>query len=271
MAMRRFAGKTVVITGGAGGLGRALAQCVGAAGARVALLDLAGERLEQAQQALRAAGIDVLGVGCDITGLDACLAAMTTVREAFGGIDVLVNNAGIAHRSLFAATAPAVIGKVMAINFFGAVHCTHAALPDIISRRGQIIAISSVAGFAPLVGRTGYAASKHALHGFFDSLRSEVAPLGVHVLIVCPSFIATGIDSRAIGGDGATLTRGKPMAGTPARPEDIADAIFQAACAERNLLLPGNSAKASWWLSRLAPDGYALLMTRKLASEFADT
>jgi short-subunit dehydrogenase len=90
----------------------------------------------------------------------------------------------------------------MTVNFFGAMHCTHAALEPLISRRGMIIVISSVAGFAPLIARTGYAASKHALHGFFDSLRSEVEPLGVKVLLVCPSFIQTGIEKNALAGDG---------------------------------------------------------------------
>jgi NAD(P)-dependent dehydrogenase (short-subunit alcohol dehydrogenase family) len=193
---------------------------------------------------------------------------MTRIREVFGPIDVLINNAGIAHRSLFASTTPAVIRKVMSINFDGAVHCTHAALTDLLARRGQIIVISSVAGFAPLIGRTGYAASKHALHGFFDSLRSEVAPLGVGVLIACPSFIATGIDGRALGGDGTTLTRGKPMTGKPALPLEIATAICRAACTDRELLLPGAASKVSWCLSRLAPKRYARMMAQRLGSEF---
>ena len=266
--MRSFADKTVVITGGAGGLGLALAQQIGAAGARVALLDIDASALASAQQGLQARGVAALGLACDVADLDACIGAMARVREVFGPIDVLVNNAGIAHRSLFAATMPAVIRKLMSINFDGAVHCTHAALPDILARRGQIIVVSSVAGFAPLIGRTGYAASKHALHGFFDSLRSEIAPLGAQVLIVCPSFIATGIDSRALGGDGATLTRAKPLSGKPAQPLEIASAICQAACAERELLLPGMASKISWWLSRLAPRRDARIMAQRLGSEF---
>lgn len=268
LTMRSFDDRTVVITGGSGGLGRALAEMAGAAGARIALLDIDRQALEEAQQQLQSRGVQALGLVCDVADLDACLNAMTRIRETFGPIDVLVNNAGIAHRSLFAATAPAVIHKVMSINFNGALHCTHAALPDLLARRGQIIVISSVAGFAPLIGRTGYAASKHALHGFFDSLRSEVAPQGVHVMIVGPSFIATGIDSRALGGDGNRLTRAKPLSGKPALPLEIARAICRAACAERDLLLPGMASKISWWLSRLAPRRYARLMAQRLGSEF---
>ena len=89
-------------------------------------------------------------------------------------VDLLVNNAGISHRSRSRDTDPEVIRRVMDVNFFGALACTHAALPHITRAAAWSIAISSVAGFSPLIGRTGYAASKHALHGFFDSLRTEV-------------------------------------------------------------------------------------------------
>ena len=101
------------------------------------------------------------------------------------------------------ATEPAVIRRVMEVNFFGAVHCTRAALGDLVRTRGLIVAISSVAGFSPLIARTGYAASKHALHGFFDSLRTELVDSGVDALLVCPAFIATGIERNALGADGA--------------------------------------------------------------------
>jgi short-subunit dehydrogenase len=106
----------------------------------------------------------------------------------------------------------------MEVNFFGALHCTHAALEDLVARRGMVIAVSSVAGFAPLVARTGYAASKHALHGFFDSLRTEVEPLGVKVLLVCPSFIQTGIEKNALAGDGSPVRHPQFIVGGRSTP-----------------------------------------------------
>ena len=106
----------------------------------------------------------------------------------------------------------------MAVNFFGALHCTHAALDELVARRGMVIAISSVAGFAPLIARTGYAASKHALHGFFDSLRTEVEPLGVKVLLVCPSFIETGIEKNALDGHGGPARHAQSIVGVRATP-----------------------------------------------------
>ena len=261
---REFAGRTVVVTGAAGGLGRALCLRFAAAGARVAALDrddavLQGLTFPEGTQALRLA--------CDVSREEDCVRAMAEARRAFGGVDVLVNNAGITQRSAFAKTEPEVIRRVMAVNFFGALHCTHAALDDLVARRGMVIAISSVAGFAPLIARTGYAASKHALHGFFDSLRTEVEPLGVKVLLVCPSFISTGIERNALAGDGGPVRHAQSIVGRRAAPEAMAEKIYRAAEAERRLLLPDRVSRLSWWVSRLAPRFYERQMVKKLGKE----
>lgn len=261
---RDFSGKTVVVTGAAGGLGRALAARFAAAGARIVALDrdaavLQGLTFPDDTQALRLA--------CDVSSEEDCQRAMAEARRAFGGVDVLVNNAGITHRSAFAATRPEVIRRVMEVNFFGALHCTHAALDDLVARRGMVVAVSSVAGFAPLIARTGYAASKHALHGFFDSLRSEVEPLGVKVLLVCPSFIRTGIEKHALAGDGGPARHAQSIVGSRSTPEAMAEKIFRAAEAERRLLLPDRVSRLSWWVSRLAPRFYERQMVKKLGKE----
>ena len=186
-------------------------------------------------------------------------------------MDLLIANAGIAHRSAFADTQVDVLRRVMDVNFFGAVHCTHAALPSLRQRRGMVVAISSVAGFSPLIGRTGYAASKHALHGFFDSLRTEVQDDGVDVLIVCPSFIDTGIDRAALGADGQPAAQSRTTTGATTQPEEVAAAILQAAQQRRQLLLFSFTAKAAWWLSRLWPTRYAAVMKKRLQSEIFPT
>jgi len=261
---RDFAGKTVIVTGAAGGLGRALCLRFAAAGARIVALDRDAAVL---QGLTFPDGVDAIRLGCDVSNEADCLDAMAEARRAFGGIDVLINNAGITHRSAFAHTESAVIRHVMEVNFFGALHCTHAALSDLVARRGMVIAISSVAGFAPLIARTGYAASKHALHGFFDSLRTEVEPLGVSVLLVCPSFIQTGIEKNALAGDGGPARHAQSVVGTRATPETMAERIFRAAEGEQRLLLPDRVSRLSWWLSRLAPRLYERLMVRKLGKE----
>jgi NAD(P)-dependent dehydrogenase (short-subunit alcohol dehydrogenase family) len=267
LSTRDFGGRVVVVTGAAGGLGQALCLRFGAAGARVVALDREAAALEALLARLEAAGIAAIGTACDVTREDDCLRAMAEARRALGGIDVLVNNAGITHRSAFTRTDPAVIRRVMEVNFFGALHCTHAALEDLVARRGMIVAVSSVAGFAPLIARTGYAASKHALHGFFDSLRTEVGPLGVKVLLVCPSFIQTGIEKNALGGDGNPARHAQSIVGGRSTPEAMAEKIFNAASEERRLLLPDAVSRSSWWVSRLAPRLYERLMVKKLGQE----
>lgn len=262
--MRSFDKAIVVVTGAAAGLGRALCEGFGCAGARIVALDRDEEALARTAVALQAAGIEVAAIACDVTDERAVGQAMQAGADAFGGIDVLVCNAGLSHHGEFARTAPEVIRRVMTVNFLGSVHCTHAALPQLLARRGMIIAISSVAGFAPLAGRTGYAASKHALHGFFDSLRSELDGTGVDVLLVCPSFIATDIDRHALDGEGRPYRGTKATTGRVATPEAIAAQILDAARRERRLLLPGATARLAWWVSRLAPAAYARIMVRRM-------
>ncbi len=264
MSLREFAGATVVVSGAAAGLGRALCERFGRAGARIVALDLDAAALEHSVARLHAAGIAATAHACDVADETACRQAIEDGAAGSGGIDLLVCNAGISHHGAFAHTRPAVIRRVMAVNFLGAMHCTHAALPALLARRGMIVAISSVAGFAPLVGRTGYAASKHALHGFFDSLRSELAASGVHVMLVCPSFIATDIDRHALDPEGRPFRGTKAVVGKPAAPERIADLVYEGARREQRLLLPGTTARLAWWLSRLTPAGYARIMAARM-------
>ncbi len=261
---RRLDGRVAVITGGAGGIGRALADALEARGARVALLDLD-------ESALAAAVADrggrPLAVRCDVTDADDCRAAIDRVVAELGGVDVLVNNAGISHRSPFAQTDVAVFRKVVDVNLMGAVYCTHAALPSLLERRGRIVAISSIAGFAPLLGRTGYAASKHALHGFFDSLRAELRPSGVSVTLVCPYFTDTAMRTSALDGQGNAASEPPPSMVTPLRPEAVAEAVVDGCLAGRRLVVPGAIGRASWWVSRLAPKAYEALMLRSQKGE----
>jgi len=267
VTQRDFTGKVVVISGAAGGLGRALARSFAAAGARIAALDRDAAGAEALAAELRSEGRQALGQGCDVTDAAACERAMAAVIETWGRIDVLINNAGITHRSAYRRTDPAVTRRVMEVNFFGSVHCTRAALDALLESRGLIIVISSVAGFAPLIARTGYAAAKYALHGFFESLRTELADDGVGVLMVCPSFIDTGIDRNALGGAGRPARHGQQVVGARARPEAVAAEVLRAAEHGRQLLLPGRMAKLAWCVSRIAPRYYARVMARRLRAE----
>jgi NAD(P)-dependent dehydrogenase (short-subunit alcohol dehydrogenase family) len=267
MARRSYAGRTVFVTGAGGGLGRTIALRFAAAGARIVALDRDGAGLESLGTEIGGRGGDCLALHCDVTDAEGCVQAVADGIARFGSLDVLVNNAGISHRSAFARTDLAVIRRVMEVNFFGAVNCTRAALPHLVAARGQVIAISSVAGCTPLIARTGYAASKHALHGFFDSLRSELAPLGVEVMLVCPAFVATRIDRNALGGDGGPADHAQVTVGQPLAAEDAAECVFEGAARGRRLLLVGATARQAWWLNRLAPRLYERIMSTRLRGE----
>ncbi|MBW7834910.1 MAG: SDR family oxidoreductase [Simplicispira suum] len=270
--MRSFAGRSVVITGAAGGLGQALVAVFLQAGARVLALDCNTQALVALREAMPPHGTDkaptLATLVCDITQPQDCTAAITQAVALWGGVDVLVNNAGISHRSLFEDTDPAVLRKVMEVNFFGAVHMTHAALPQLLARRGVVAALSSVAGYAPLLGRTGYCASKHALHGFFDTLRTEVQERGVQVTLICPSFITTGIGAAALGASGAAATTPRITTGGESSPNDIAQRILAALAQGKGQLLPDRTSRLAWWVSRLAPSWYARAMQRRVRAEF---
>ena len=264
MSRRGFSGRVILVSGAAGGLGTALCRRFAASGAQIAAMDLDAGRLDALTAQLRSSGTNALALPGDITDALACRHAVAQCRSHFGSLHGLINNAGISHRSLLRNTDPEVIRRVMEVNFLGAVYLTHAALPHIIEQRGVIAAISSVAGYAPLIGRTGYSASKHALHGFFDSLRTEVEDAGVAVTLICPSFISTGIDAAALNAGGPRLTTGGESS-----PDDIATRIHDAMAAGDSLLLPDRTSRLAWWLSRLAPATYARIMKRRVGAEFA--
>lgn len=267
MTRRTFNGKTIVVTGAASGLGRALANRFANSGASIAALDTNGSGLEQLRRELEIDGGACIALPCDVTEAEGCQLAIEATERRFGSIDVLINNAGISHRSGFTETGLDVIRKVMEVNFFGAVNCSKAALPALISSRGMIIAISSVAGFSPLLARSGYAASKHAMHGFFESVRTEVAPRGVDVLMVCPSFVDTDIDRHALAGDGEPVRHEKVVVGRRMTPEYVAARVHDAAAAGRRRLLVGSTARLAWWLNRTLPATFERAMARRMRSE----
>ncbi len=260
--------KVVAITGAAGGIGRAASWAFARQGARVTLLDVHAEGLQGLADTLAAAGSDALPLPGDLTDAASCAAAMDAIGARWGGVDVLVNNAGISHRSLFRDTTPDVLRRVMEVNFFGTVNITRAALPSLVARRGQIVAVTSVAGFAPLLGRTGYAASKHALHGFFDTLREELRADGVSVSLVCPSFVDTPLKQSALAGDGNAVRGGKAEVGKALTPAQVADALVDVVVHDRRQVVLSPIGRAAWWLTRFAPATYARIMRRTQLKEF---
>jgi NAD(P)-dependent dehydrogenase (short-subunit alcohol dehydrogenase family) len=227
MSHRFLQDKVAVVTGGASGIGLAACREFARRGAVIAMLDMDEEALRGISKEFSAKNIRVLAIACDVTLEESCKKAIDEVLAEFGQIDILFNNAGITQRGLFEKTETCVFRKVMEVNFFGSLYCTKAALPALIKTKGVIIVNESIAGVAPLLGRTGYSASKHALHGMFTSLRCELRQKGVHVMIVCPGFIRTNLQTRALGSDGNIATHEQTRVGTEDTPENVARKIIK--------------------------------------------
>jgi NAD(P)-dependent dehydrogenase (short-subunit alcohol dehydrogenase family) len=260
--------KVVVITGGAGGIGAALAKKFGQEGSRIALLDMDENALKGVEQELLARNVDVFARTCDVTQEEDCSKAIQEILDLFGRIDVLINNAGVTQISLFQDTPVAVLRRVMEVNFFGALYCTKAALESLIERKGIIIVISSTGGVAPLMGRTGYSASKHALHGLFESLRTELFHRGVHVMMACPGFTRTQLQSRALHRAKNQPWDEEDWVGRQANPEEVARAIYRGAVKRKRLLILTPVGKLSYYLNKFAPALYERMMVRKLERKF---
>lgn len=267
MGKRNFQGKVVLVTGAASGIGWALCNRFARAGARIGLLDMDRSALDSCKNQLAGQGTQTFAVHCDVSDQRSCESAVRAVAEHFGGIDVLVNNAGITQRGAFMDTRIDVFRQVMAVNFFGSLYCTKAAIETLVKRRGMIIVNESLAGLAPLLGRCGYSASKHALHGLFTSLRSEVRNRGVHIMIVCPGFIRTNLQKRALGCDGTVTDHPQSRLGAQGTPEAAATAIYHGAVREKNLLVLTPVGKLAYWISRIAPSLYERIMAAGLRSE----
>jgi NAD(P)-dependent dehydrogenase (short-subunit alcohol dehydrogenase family) len=259
--------KIVVVTGAASGIGASISKTFSRQGATIGMLDKDEKGVKAAAAELAGAGMTAVGLACDVSDENQCAKAIGEIIDRYGGIDILVNNAGITQRSAFVDTRLSVYRKVMEVNFFGSLHCTRFAIQSLIARRGMIIIIESIAGLAPLLGRTAYCASKHALHGLFTSLRSELRARGVHVMIVCPGFVKTNLQNRALGGDGQVTTHPQSRVGKQDSPDRIAEAVYRGSLKQKKLLVLSPIGKLTHWINRLTPGIYERIMTRQLKEE----
>ena len=200
--MRDYTGKTVWITGASSGIGEALAYAFGARGARLVLSARRAERLERVARGSGAR--DTLIVPLDLAQLDGLPGKVDEVIARMGAVDIMVHNAGVGQRSAVIDTDFAVDRKMMETNYLGPVALSKALLPSMLERkRGDFVVISSVLGVMSAKQRSGYCASKHALHGYFNALRAELSSEGISVLLVCPGHVSTEFSERALAGDGS--------------------------------------------------------------------
>ncbi|MEC7765281.1 MAG: SDR family NAD(P)-dependent oxidoreductase [Pseudomonadota bacterium] len=251
--------KTAVISGGNGGLGRALATRLEADGWHCVLMDVNVAGLEATPSRTP--------VQVDLTDAEALSVAAARIIADRPSIDLVIYNAGVSQIGPFAEATEASHRRVFEINYFAAVAMTRAFLAPIRASRGTHLAISSVAGFAPLHNRTAYAASKHAMEGFFASLRSEEADHGVRTQIAAPSFVATNIGNPDRTDDGI-LRPGAAADGVDyMTPDDAADVILRGLAKGRDFIPVGRVARLSWWIMRASPRLYARLMRRSISGE----
>jgi NAD(P)-dependent dehydrogenase (short-subunit alcohol dehydrogenase family) len=252
--MDAFAGKTVLITGASEGIGRALALRLAAQRAQLALNARNEARLAATARECVARGALALALPGDVSRREECAQLVARAVERFGGLDVLVNNAGITMWSRFDAISDlTVFERVLAVNYLGAVYCTAAALPYIKAAQGLIVAVASLAGLTGVPERTAYAGSKHAMVGFFESLRIELSGSGVGVTIVAPDFVLSQIHRRALGPDGAPLGK-SPMQESHIMTADECAALIVGAMRRRQrLLITSARGRLGRWTRLIAP------------------
>jgi short-subunit dehydrogenase len=203
MKKNLFKDKVVIVTGASSGIGKAIACEFARNGSKVVLAARSEEVLAGIVKDLKSENCEATFFKTDITIQSDCKNLIDKTVAKYGTVDILVNNAGVSMRASFTDVDLSVLHRLMDVNFWGTVYCTKYALPYLIERRGSLIGVSSVAGFHGLPGRTGYSASKFAIHGFLETIRIENLRKGLHVMIIAPGFTTTDIRKRALKADGS--------------------------------------------------------------------
>ena len=247
--MTSLSGKVVIVTGGSSGIGKALAEELSAQGAKVAVCARNLDKL----QLLFKNSENVFCYKADVSIESDCKAFVDAVSRKWGGVDVLINNAGISMRALFEDASLSVIRELMDINFWGTVYCTKYALPGIIQRKGTVVGISSIAGYRGLPGRTGYSASKFAMQGFLEALRTELLYTGVHVMWVSPGFTASNIRNVARSSDGSAQAETPLDESKLMSAEECARIIIEGIKKEKRTIVMTTQGKLAVWLNKLFP------------------
>jgi short-subunit dehydrogenase len=252
-------GARVLLTGASSGIGAALARRLAAEGSRLVLASRSRERLEALAESIRAAAGDAVAAPADVADPAQRAALVETAVAALGGLDVLINNAGVGASGWFADAAEERLRRIFEVNFFAATELTRLALPHL--RRGRhpmLVNVSSVVGRRAIPGSSEYAASKFALTGWSEALRPELARLGIHVLVVSPGGVATEFKDNLI--EERFLLNWQTRRGMPA--DRCARLIVAAMRRRRNEVVITAGAKLLLWLNRLSPRLVDWLMER---------
>lgn len=259
--------KVAIVTGASSGIGKAIAKELALQGANVILASRNKSKLNQLMNDINNNGGLAVSFATDVTKEEDCKSLIEGTIKAFGKIDILVNNAGISMRANFNKTSIDVIKKVMDTNFWGTVYCTKYALPYIIEQKGSIIGISSICGVTPLPGRTGYAASKHAMDGFLESLRLENLNNGLHVMLVHPGFTTSNIRNVALNKDGLPQVE-TPLEEDKLMPaEQVAKEVLSGIIQKKKNITLTTEGRLITWIYRQMPSLAELLIHREMRKE----
>lgn len=250
-----FRDQIVIVTGASAGIGRALALRLASQGATIALAARRADRLEQVATECRQQGGEALVVPTDVSVETQCKQLVDTTLGAFGQLDLLINNAGLAASALFDDFPDLhLFQHTLNVNFYGAVYCTYYALPHLKQTRGRIVTLSSLGGKVALPYNTPYVSSKFALHGFYESLRMELAQAGVSVTLICPWWVITEFHEAQLNKAGVPRgPRGRAVYTSKMMTADrCADLTLQAAYQRRREVLMGPG-RLAVWLKLLTP------------------
>ncbi len=246
-----FENKVFVVTGGSDGIGKALTESLLKMGAKVATCGRNEQKLNTLETKNKS--LSLFTMIADVSKEEDCKKFVNAAIEKFNGIDVLINNAGISMRALFKDTDLATLKNVMDINFWGTVYCTKYALPSIIERKGTIVGMSSIAGYRGLPGRTAYCASKHAINGFFEALRTELLESGANVMWVCPGFTASNIRNAALNKDAKPQGESPMDEGKMMSAEECAKHILNAIEKRKRILILTSNGKRTVFMNKFFP------------------
>jgi len=249
-----FKNKVVIITGASSGIGKSCAEEFAKRGANLVLaarqyVTLCGITADLEKYY----GIKAVAVQADVSLEEDCKLIIKQTLITFGKIDVLVNNAGLSMRALFADTELSVLKNLMDVNFWGTVYCTKYALPEILKTKGSVIGVSSIAGYRGLPGRTGYSASKFAMNGFMESLRTELLQTGVHVMVACPGFTTSNIRVAALSKNGNAHGETSMEEGKMMTSEEVAKRIVNGLAARKRTLVMTAQGNLAVWVNKLLP------------------
>lgn len=249
-----FKDKVVIVTGASTGIGNAIAREFAQNGSRVMLAARSADKLASLESEIREKGFEASFCVTDVTREEDCRHLIETTVTKYGTVHILINNAGISMRALFNDVDLSVLKRLMDVNFWGTVYCTKYALPYLLENKGSVVGVSSVAGFHGLPGRTGYSASKFAMHGFLETIRIENLKEKLHVMIIAPGFTTSEVRKHALTANGKEQGTSPREEGSMMTPEHVARWVLKGIKKKKRNKILTWEGRFTALLQRIIPD-----------------